>query len=361
MPLSVRVKGELMNIIKGDFLGFTFGDFHSSELGITRISEGNRYNENLLPIIKDDSTNIIGADGVYYFGSTYGEKTHNISFAFDELTETQFRTLRTVFGNKSVCNLIFDEVPYKVYKAKVTGTPSLNYLCFNSPENSDFRDDELDAGEKDKNYLYNFGARASGNRIYKGEGEVVFTAYSPYAKSRYKYLDEYTTENIREWGAMNSSNLNNIDHNLYEWLDSSRLVSSTAKIPGTNRKIDEFSASGIAVYNAGDLPANFILKFFFTNSFKKCIIGNNSIGEIVLEDLRLKDEDKGIQINTKLNLIEGIDINGQITGTIYNSDIASGSFFKIPLTTELILLPIYWPEGVPAGLSGSIVYDYLYY
>ena len=36
-------------MLKGDFIGFTFNGVHSSELGIIRVSEGDRYNESLLP------------------------------------------------------------------------------------------------------------------------------------------------------------------------------------------------------------------------------------------------------------------------------------------------------------------------
>jgi hypothetical protein len=35
--------------IKGDFIGFTFGGIHSSKLGLVRVSDGSRYNEDLLP------------------------------------------------------------------------------------------------------------------------------------------------------------------------------------------------------------------------------------------------------------------------------------------------------------------------
>jgi hypothetical protein len=35
--------------IKGDFIGFTLGNIHSSELGLVRVSDGSRYNEDLLP------------------------------------------------------------------------------------------------------------------------------------------------------------------------------------------------------------------------------------------------------------------------------------------------------------------------
>jgi hypothetical protein len=34
---------------KGDYMGFTYNHVHSSELGIVRVSDGSRFNENLLP------------------------------------------------------------------------------------------------------------------------------------------------------------------------------------------------------------------------------------------------------------------------------------------------------------------------
>ena len=66
----------------GDFTGFTFGGVSSSSLGITRVSSGDRYNEDLHPEIKDITAEVPGADGEYYFGSTYGPKKIDIEIAF---------------------------------------------------------------------------------------------------------------------------------------------------------------------------------------------------------------------------------------------------------------------------------------
>ena len=37
----------------GDFTGFSFGGVHSSDLGITRVSGGDRYEEKLHPEVSD--------------------------------------------------------------------------------------------------------------------------------------------------------------------------------------------------------------------------------------------------------------------------------------------------------------------
>jgi phage-related protein len=65
-----------------------------------------------------------------------------------------------VFDGKGIHDLIFDEDPDKIWSAKVTGTASIKYICFE------------DASLED-----------SFNRIYKGEGSITFTCYFPFARS----------------------------------------------------------------------------------------------------------------------------------------------------------------------------------
>lgn len=122
----------------GDFTGFTFGDWHSSDpqVGdiVVRVSGGDRYEEQLHPEIKDITAEVPGRDGEYYFGSDYGPKTIDIEIAFDSLTEKQFRDLRRVFGTKKIKELIFDERPYKKYMAKIESPIELSYICFDEPK-----------------------------------------------------------------------------------------------------------------------------------------------------------------------------------------------------------------------------------
>jgi len=45
-----------MSVFSGDFLGFQLGNIHSSQLNITRVSNGDRYTENLTPNFTDTTT-----------------------------------------------------------------------------------------------------------------------------------------------------------------------------------------------------------------------------------------------------------------------------------------------------------------
>ena len=116
--------------IKGDFLGFSFADVRSESLGIVRTSDGDRYSEELQPEIRDITVEVPGMNGNYYFGSTYGPRELSISFAFDSMTEEQFRKMRATFSKGKIGELIFDERPYKAYMAKIATPIELKYICF---------------------------------------------------------------------------------------------------------------------------------------------------------------------------------------------------------------------------------------
>ena len=52
-----------------DFCGFTFNGIHSSELNITRVSSGSRYNENLGAVFQDKTAQVEGGDGTLFWNS----------------------------------------------------------------------------------------------------------------------------------------------------------------------------------------------------------------------------------------------------------------------------------------------------
>jgi len=51
--MSSPTRRNIMSVYTGDFLGFSLGGIHSSQLNITRVSNNDRYIENLTPAFKD--------------------------------------------------------------------------------------------------------------------------------------------------------------------------------------------------------------------------------------------------------------------------------------------------------------------
>lgn len=410
-PPTTKKGVEKMSAIKGDFTGFTFNGVHSSELGLTQVSDNSRYTENLYPTIQDKTVQIPGADGTYYFGSFYTQRPINISVAFDDISEEQLQNIKRVFGDKKIHDLIFDETPYKVYRVKSTGTPNLKYVCFNKGPDTFDRDYEDNLRYETKEQLYGVGAVSPFGRIYKGEGQLNFVCYTPFSRSRYKYINDYTIQNVPEWGPMDNPSATSVHYNLYDWVDSAGLKRNDAGkvVNGTSYIIDKVQSTGVLVYNPGNFPVSFNLIFDFTGSISSCLLSSAQNQDfenhfLRFENLTLKTDDDAIRINGSLNLIEGMKRNyeevedstgknptaegwyersGQTytlsldttanssktyyklfftqTGTIYNAYITQGDFFKIPITSDLILLPITFEGGAPTAFKGYIEYDYLYY
>ena len=253
---------------KGDYMGFTYNNTHSSTLGIVRTSDGSRFNENLLPTIQDKTVQVPGGDGTYFFGSYYTQRQFSVSFAFDSLTEEQIGEIRRVFGDKQIHDLIFDERPYKVYSAKVTGTATIKYISF----------DEGDT-----------------NRLYKGEGTIQFTCYNPFARCWSTEFNDYQ----HHWAYLYPVNggfmtYENWEQRVMEWWEASRIEQGG---------------------NFGDRPVPFKVDITKTEGFLE-------FGNIKWSGL---PEGKTITLNTKIGIAKDAE------GNIYNKYFTGDLTAKIPI------------------------------
>lgn len=299
-----------MSVLKGDFIGFTYNGKHSSDLGIVRTSNGSRFDENLLPTMQDKTAQVPGGDGTYYFGSYYTQRPFSVSFAFDDLTEEQIVNLKRHFGDKKIHDLIFDERPYKIWKAKVTGTATMKYIPF---------------------------AEGETNRVYKGEGTIQFTCYQPYAICEKKWLNLYNDNNKNEWSA----------------------ASGLKEVQGIYDKLQ--GANSIKLYNPGDLESHFMLRFDFQNG--KIGAGQISISQdsgrlLNWKEITAEKNDAYVKFNTKLNLIEGYRADNIKSGYIYNQYISDGAFFTIPQGESTLVIA---DAASYVKSSSPVEYNYYYF
>lgn len=330
--------------MKGDFLSFSFAGVDSSDLNIVRTSDGDRFDEELTPEIKDVTVEVPGMDGEYFFGSTYGTRTFEISFAYDSLTEEQFRKLRKAYGQRRLGELIFSERPYKRYIAKIESPIELSYICFDERKYID--DGSRGTGIKGREL------RTMSNdtqRIYKGEGKITFIAYFPFAKSCFKTLPAEGSE---------------------DWAVSSGILSADARDANS---IDVCRDGVINVYNPGDVATGFRLYIPMSAAGQQVTLSYTHSGahagevipQLVLNSISQKDEDVGILIDTNTGLIigvssMGIDQDGNAlyttSGNLYNEYVESGYFFKLQPDEHGMFSKI---EGCPS--ESQIFYDYLYF
>ena len=397
----------------GDFLGFTFGNVHSSDLGITRVSGGDRYDEQLHPEIKDRTAEVPGVNGNYYFGSDFGPKTIDLEIAFDHLTEKQFRVLRKTFGTKEIQKLIFDERPYKYYMAKLESPVELSYICFDEKVRKRYSEihnigtvdpnidipgsilEELPNGirmiddgtgnrvrEKVDPWVY----EEATERIYKGEGKITFICYFPFAKSVFKqlpYMFQLTQDESIQSGKKyyTAVEVNGVIIRYDEVSEPviSEIETYYERVNQTNTKdwaissgilpvyyyenVDKYNNGNITIYNAGDISTGFRLYCPFVennNSRSTAAItltyqqgsGQNLYQAILqLNEFEAKPCEYDNQGNPiKYDIGFLIDTNtGLITG-IQPQSITTGTIVYDPRTYELV-------EASQEVTEAGIIYD----
>lgn len=249
-----------------DFIGFTFGGKHSTELGINRVSNGSRYTETLLPEFSNKTVNVPGANRVDYLGMEFTQKSFPLDIAFDSVTEGQLREMKRLFSTDKPLPLVFDESPYKTYYAKAGGNPSFTYICFDE----------------------------DGKRIYRGEGKIDLVSFYPYGFCDKDFkVEEH--DNHPEW-----------------------LVASGLDLFKYEEKTDITNDAKIftyTIYNPGDYDSPFMIG-----------INDNQVGG----KLELKEDDEVInELHWEANSEDKIqnetisELNKMVSGEIINiSDIS---------------------------------------
>ena len=322
-----------------DFLDFYYNGKWASELGLIKVNNGKRQDDEVLPASKDTTIDIPGNDGVYYVNSKYQQREFKIDFAYDGLTEADIKAIREWLAPQKECRLIFSERPYKYYMAKPKSAPKLSYIAFDAND---------------------------GSRVYKGEGSVQFVCYYPWARSVAKNMKELNAT-LGMLYEVTSQQLEG--SNLY----TTNLDGTPSDATGVER-VTKPEFNGYILNNWGQLPAPFI--FVFTVNAARTgywILKIDGSHEILVLDLSKFEAGHSYLIDTENHLIMGIKnlltINGKITydieesngnAVILNEAIVAGDFFDLPVDTG-IKLSIDGAESAIYYSEQHFLYDWLYY
>ena len=275
-------------IDKLDYVGFTYNNIHSSQLGLKSVSSGNRYQKDLLPVAQDYTTDVLGGDGTYFFGTKFKNNDINLSIAFDDVSELEMREIsKWLYNNGEIGTLILDESPYIKYYVKITSQPKIKYLTFEDT----------------------YGAR-----IHKGEMDLTFTGYDPYGYCTEKWLSDYEDDNVGEWaeasGLLYSKKVNGVDY------------------------YDTYNSGDLPLYNPGDLAVDFVLTLNVDRGtelspINSVVITLDAENHFTLNTLNTADAST-ITIDTKKRLIKNGDI-------VVNNILTNGNLFKIPVDDTMVL------------------------
>lgn len=383
-----------MSAIEGDFIGFTFGGKHSTELGINRVSNGSRYTETLLPEFSNKTMNVPGANRVDYLGMEFTQKSFPLDIAFDSVTEEQLREMKRLFSTEKPLPLVFDESPYKTYYAKAGGNPSFTYVCFDekeeNKENLEYYEENIqfettlypqtiwgikkinmnvDILYMDEWIEYSFcdvvvkpkehgeaikiisdGVFVRVEYTINSDKEIYFLITSGYSENSLQptAFDGIKVEikfykNKRIYKGEGKIDLVSFypyafcEPNYVANLTSENMPDNLHEWLGTSG-LSETQLEANEIYNPGDFDTPFWIKIPFntlpdgTIEFGENTLTWSASGEI---DDGLP-EDNYIVIDGRNQLIEGYSAGGVKTGRIYNKFITEGNWFNIPKDQEKV-------------------------
>lgn len=200
--------------MKGELLGFTIGDIHSSEFNMVRSNNG-LASLDFFGKFQDSTVKLENSDITVFYNSFFQSKSFQLNAAFTNLTEDKLSLLKKTWNSNELYKLIFDENPHKYYMVKIDKLTSMKHLAF------------------EKGNL----------RYYNGEITFTFVGYFPYAISRFESIQSGHLELASEPDLLGYwEELEDLPVNRPEFTFNSSKTQATLQL-----------------YNYGDLPAIFEL------------------------------------------------------------------------------------------------------
>lgn len=125
--LDVVDKGEI-------YLTFVFDGIDSTQMGVVSVSDGSTYDTPILPTFTDNSLEVDGYDGRYYFNTRITQKDFTYNCFIDNLSAFQFDQLKSWIRPKKIGKLIRPEEPYRYYWVKVSSVDNLGNIPLTHPD-----------------------------------------------------------------------------------------------------------------------------------------------------------------------------------------------------------------------------------
>ena len=125
--LDIVDKGEI-------YLTFVFDGIDSTQIGVVSVSDGSTYDTPILPTFTDNSLEVDGYDGRYYFNTRITQKDFTYNCFIDNLSAFQFDQLKSWIRPKKIGKLIRPEEPYRYYWVKVSSVDNLGNIPLTHPD-----------------------------------------------------------------------------------------------------------------------------------------------------------------------------------------------------------------------------------
>ena len=129
-------KANILDVVdKGEiYLTFVFDGIDSTQIGVVSVSDGSTYDTPVLPTFTDNSLEVDGYDGRYYFNTRITQKDFTYNCFIDNLSAFQFDQLKSWIRPKKIGKLIRPEEPYRYYWVKVSSVENLGNIPLTHPD-----------------------------------------------------------------------------------------------------------------------------------------------------------------------------------------------------------------------------------
>lgn len=129
-------RSNIMDVInKGEiYLTFVFDGIDSTQIGVASVSDGSTYDTPILPAFNDNSLEVDGYDGRYYFNTRLTQKDFTYNCFIDNLSAFEFDQLKSWIRPKKIGKLIRPEEPYRYYWVKVSSVNNLGNIPLSHPD-----------------------------------------------------------------------------------------------------------------------------------------------------------------------------------------------------------------------------------
>lgn len=129
-------RANIMDVIdKGEiYLTFIFDGIDSSQVGVASVSDGSTYDTPILPSFTDNTLEVDGYNGRYYFNTRITQKNFTYNCFVDNLSAYEFGQLKTWLRPEKIGKLIRPEEPYVYYWVKVSSIDNLANIPLTHPD-----------------------------------------------------------------------------------------------------------------------------------------------------------------------------------------------------------------------------------
>lgn len=129
-------RANIMDVIdRGEiYLTFIFDGIDSSQVGVASVSDGSTYDTPILPSFTDNTLEVDGYNGRYYFNTRITQKDFTYNCFVDNLSAYEFGQLKTWLRPEKIGKLIRPEEPYVYYWVKVSSIDNLANIPLTHPD-----------------------------------------------------------------------------------------------------------------------------------------------------------------------------------------------------------------------------------